>query len=231
MVANLQEEIRRLHGSTAEQSGRRNSHVLSMLPKEFRKLFANLSCRAPRYSSALLLIAACVGLAADSKAPCGGTAQIDEFAARTDAQLKRMRVRTFAASDSLHGEEWSELTDSSETEGTAASVYFDQGTPVAAFFTIQTESGDWVLFACYYFRSDGSLAKRHERLNTSYGSASVLRDAYFGCHGEAYGGLTRHLDLKTQKPKKPDPEFVDERAPLFKRVQDLPFFSLLKPRG
>jgi hypothetical protein len=136
----------------------------------------------------------------------------------------------FAATDSQQREEWRELKTPSEGEGTVASVYFDVDIPVAAFFTIQSESGDWVLYASYYFRSDGSVAKRHERLNTFYGDASVLRDAYFGCHGEAYGGATRHLDLETHKPKKPDPEFVDERAPLVKRVQGLPFFSALKHR-
>jgi hypothetical protein len=101
------------------------------------------------------------------------------------------------------------------------------GVPIVAVFTMETESGDWILDASYYFRPDGSLAKMHEHLNTFYGHATVIRDSFFGCHGEVYGSTTSHVDLKTKQPKKPDPEFVDERAPLFKRIQDLPFFTAL----
>ena len=51
----------------------------------------------------------------------------------------------------------------------------------------------------------------------------MIRTVYFGCRGEAYPGTTRHLDLKTKAPKQPDPEFVDESAPSFRHVRDLPF--------
>jgi hypothetical protein len=116
-----------------------------------------------------------------------------------------------------------------ERGGTVAALYGTDGIPAVAFFTIQSESGDWILYATYYFRpTNGSLAKRHEQLNTFFGNASVIRDSYFGCRGEVYGGTARHLDLETQAPKAPEPQFIDERAPLFKRVQSLPFFSALK---
>ncbi len=142
-----------------------------------------------------------------------------------------MKVRTFAETYSQAGSTWREVKTPIESEGTLAAVYINGGVPMAAFFTIQTESGDWVLFAEYYFRPDGTLAMRHEQLNTFIGNAMVIRDRYWGCRGEAYGGATRHLDLDTQKQKKPDPDFDDHRAPLFKRVQDLPFFSALSPRN
>ncbi len=178
----------------------------------------------PRYLGALLFIAMCKAvLAADSTVPCEDTSRIDLFAIQIDARLKRMTVRTFAETFSLRWSTWHEVKTPGEGAGTVASVYFDNNIPVAAFFTIQTESGDWVLFADYYFRPDGSLAKRHERLNTFYGNVSVLRDTYLGCHGEEYRGTTRYLDLKTQQPKEASSDFIDQRAPLFKRVQNLPF--------
>ncbi len=109
-----------------------------------------------------------------------------------------------------------------------ADVYVSGGVPAAAFFTIQTLSGDWVLYADYYFRPDGSLAKMHERLNVFHTSASVVRDTWFGCHGEAYGGTVHRFDLKTKKPRQSDSESSGERAPIFTRVQNLPFFSALR---
>jgi hypothetical protein len=170
-------------------------------------------------------------LPVDSIAPCEGTNQIDAFTVQIEAQLKRQEVRTFTEAYSQQGSIWREVKRGRESTGTTADVYVANGVPVAAFFTIQTLSGDWALYADYYFRPDGSLAKMHERLNTFHRGASVIRDAWFGCHGEAYGGTAHHLDLKTKKPTQPGPESIDERAPLFMRVQNLPFFSALKGRN
>ena len=139
-----------------------------------------------------------------------------------------MKIRTFAEASYQEHSIWNEVEGRPDAGETVAVVYVDRETTIAAFFEIQSESGDWVLFADYYFRPNRSLAKRHERLNTFYGNASVIREAYFGCHGEDFGGTTRHLDLSTQRPKAPDPEFIDEPAPLYKRVEDLPFSSALR---
>jgi hypothetical protein len=167
-------------------------------------------------------------LPVDSTAPCEGTNQIDAFTAQIEAQLKRKEVRTFAETHSLQGSIWSEVKRGRETAGTMADVYVANGIPAAAFFTIQTLSGDWVLYADYYYRPDGSLAKIHEQLNTFHASASVVRETWFGCRGEAYGGTVHHFDLKTRKPRQADPESGDQRAPIFTRVQNLPFFSALR---
>jgi hypothetical protein len=177
-------------------------------------------------------------LAVDSTVPCDNTNKIDAFAVQLDARLKGMKVRTFAETYAQPRSIWNEVKRGevkrgNESTGTVAAVYVADGLPVAAFFTIQTASGDWVLYADYYFRPDGSLARRHERLNTFRTNASVIRDAWFGCHGEAYGGTTQHVDLKTNKPKQPSadsiaPDFIDQLAPLYMRVQSLPFFSALK---
>ncbi len=143
-----------------------------------------------------------------------------------------MKVRTFIETYPQQKPVWREVKALGDGGGAAAAVYMDDaGIPVAAFFTIQTESGDWILYADYYFRPDGSLAKRHERLNTFHGNAAVIRDAFFGCRGEVHRRTSRHLDLQTKKEKRPAPEFVDEHAPLFQRIQDLPFSSALKHKN
>jgi hypothetical protein len=170
-------------------------------------------------------------LPVDSIAPCEGTNQIDAFAVQIEGQLKRKELRTFAETYSQQGPIWREVNRGRESTGTMADVYVSGGVPAAAFFTIQTLSGDWVLYADYYFRPDGSLAKMHERLNVFHTSASVVRDTWFGCHGEAYGGTVHHFDLKTKKPRQSDSESSDERAPIFTRIQNLPFFSALRSRS
>jgi hypothetical protein len=168
-------------------------------------------------------------LTVDSTAPCEGPNKIDEFAVQTDVQLKRMKASTFAETYSLQGPIWREVKPEGRA-GTVATVYVADGIPAAAFFTIQTLSGDWVLYASYYFRPDGSLAKMHERLNTFRSYTSAVRDTYFGCQGESFGGAAHHLDLKTGKPKQPDGDFIDERAPVFIHARNLPFFTALKRR-
>src|SRR5205823_3858420 len=109
---------------------------------------------------------------------------IDAYASRIDSNLKHMKVRYFADAGSSEKSDWEETKEVIQ-ESEVASVYLNENNlPVAAFFTIQTESGDWILYAAYYFRPDGSLAKKHERLNTFYGHAIVIRDVLHGCHGE-----------------------------------------------
>ena len=170
-------------------------------------------------------------LPVDSTVPCEGTNKVDAFAVRMQARLKRMEVRTFAERYSQQPSIWREVKRGSESAGTIADVYVADGVAAAAFFTIQTLSGNWVLYADYYFRPDGSLAKMHEQLNTFGTGASVVRDTYFGCRGEAYGGTVHHSGPASSSPKQHDSGSSDERAPLFLRVESLPFFSALKSRS
>ena len=65
-------------------------------------------------------------------------------------------------------------------------------------FTFQTESGDWFLSASYYFRADGTIAEKRERLNTFYGNMSVLRGTTFDSLVKTLRQEQKYLDLKTQ---------------------------------
>ena len=55
----------------------------------------------------------------------------------------------------------------------------------------------------------------------------MTKDSLYTCAGRLLSKTTHHLDLKTKLEKAPDPEFVDEDSPAYKRVQDLPFSHLL----
>lgn len=180
-----------------------------------------------------LLLAAATAVASasavDFSLPCKDVARTEKYAAQIDAAAKTFNVRSFAQTFDQDKEVWREVKAIQEVEGTGAAVYLnDANIPVAAFFTFQTESGDWILDVAYYYRLDGSLAKQHGHLNTFYGHLTVLRDAFFDCKGVKYHSSVDYLDLKTQKPVKPGPDFIDEQAPDYPAIQRLPFYPLIR---
>jgi len=107
-----------------------------------------------------------------------------------------------------------------------AYVWARKGNVVAAGFTFQSGSGDWVHFVTYYFREDGTLAKIHSRLNTFSGNVTAIRDQYYSANGRLLKETARFLDLQTQKPKK-NPNFHDDETPVYLNVRKLPFSKLL----
>ena len=111
-----------------------------------------------------------------------------------------------------------------------ANVYVDPSDlPIAAFFSFAPGAKDWVLFANYYFRADGTLAKKNELLNTTHGRVSMSRETLFGCQGEELKATQEFVDLSTKrKRKRPGDDFVDEPSRVFKRVEELPFYGALR---
>jgi hypothetical protein len=55
----------------------------------------------------------------------------------------------------------------------------------------------------------------------------VRRDWKFDFNGRLLESKEKFLDLKTESPKKPGEDFVDEETPLHHKVSDLPFLLLL----
>jgi hypothetical protein len=101
------------------------------------------------------------------------------------------------------------------------------GAVVLASYTFQSASGDWAHYVDYYFREDGSLARIHARLNTSYGNMTVLRERFYDPKGKLLSSSQQFLDMETKKKKKPGEEFTDEPIPLYRTVKALPFYTLL----
>ena len=155
---------------------------------------------------------------------CNQRDAIETYSRDFDNRLKTLPKRTFV-SEFSEQPKWT--TGGTDREGNVANLFLEDGKPIVAAFTLSSESGDWTLIATYYFRRDGTLAKMHELLNTFYGNASVIRETFFTCSGSVVPQGVEHLDLKTKKKKRPDPDFIDETSPLFKRVESLPFFDLL----
>jgi len=109
----------------------------------------------------------------------------------------------------------------------AAYVWLLGNRVVKVNFTFQSGSGDWVNYAHYCFRPDGSLAMLKSTLNTFHGEMTVERESFFSTTGTQLGSRADYLDLGSKKPKKPSPEFIDNPPPVFRTVHELPFFAVL----
>jgi len=120
-------------------------------------------------------------------------------------------------------------TDKGENIGfSAALVWTRSGRVIAANLTTQVGSGDWVLYATYCFRADGSLARIQSTLDTFHGHVTAEREWLFSSNGKQLQSAESFKDLKSQVPKKPDDSYFDVPTPVYLRDSKLPFASLLK---
>lgn len=106
---------------------------------------------------------------------------------------------------------------------------------VATVFTFFSPSGDWAQYVTHYFRSDGTAAKVVSEMRTFYGDYIVIREMYFDSRGRSLKRSTKYLDLTTKKPKKPIAELFEDNSALsrneyYKKVSNLPFYSLIKTK-
>ncbi len=109
----------------------------------------------------------------------------------------------------------------------SAYVWIRDAKVVGVFFMFQDESGDWVNYASYCFREDGSIAEVDSVLQTFYGNMLVKRAWFYAPQGALLARTMGFFDLHTEKPKTPDQAFIDEKTPQFRDVKSLPFSSLL----
>ena len=161
-------------------------------------------------------------------------ASINSYASQVDKFAKPRRDRLFAnvVSETEEEDNWREFKNAKELEKSEvsydeqANVWLKAGKALLAKFTLTSASGDWVQYLSYYFRDDGTLAKIHSQLNTFHGNVSVIKEKYFDTGGKVLRNTTRILDLKTRKPTKAR-DFMDQEITLYRRAQDLPFYTLL----
>lgn len=108
---------------------------------------------------------------------------------------------------------------------------------VLVLLALSSASGDWIHYLDYCFRADGTLAKSTSTLNTfnvshperDVGPVSKEKTRYFNPSGREVGFSSRLLDLKTGRPA-PELEknFMDHDEPRIRRLDTLPFSSLLR---
>ena len=183
----------------------------------------------------LLSLASLVtGQAPKTRSPgAAHVASINAYVKQVDRFIKTNEKRKRIFGEVGNGQDvWRECkgkvakNETAEDLDQVAYVWTRFGKVVAAAFTFQSGSRDWAHFVTYYFHADGTLAKIHSRLNTFYGNTSVIRDKYYGANGKVVRATAKYLDLQTGKPKK-NPNFQDERLPIYPNLRSLPFFNLL----
>ena len=162
-------------------------------------------------------------------------ARIKAYCQELDDYSKRNPKLRRLLADISSGEEqksrWREFKSEKDRDdaaiGDRANAWAKGVAVVLASYTFQSESGDWTHYVDYYFREDGSLAKIHARLNTFYGNMTVIRERFYNPNGRLLSSSQAFLDLKTQKKKKPDVDFIDEPISVYRTVKALPFYALL----
>ena len=158
-------------------------------------------------------------------------AQLDAF---VDAnRLDALRLAEARPSGSTAAPVWRVFASDDEREQadteSLANVWVRKGRVAVVALTLQSNSRDWVLFATYYFRPDGTLAKIDSTLNTFYGDLSVERVWFYDRNGKTLDFRAAIYDLHTRKRARPNRDFIDEVVPRYDTVRRLPFWRLVRP--
>ncbi len=173
----------------------------------------------------------------------GGIAEIQGIVRGLDLYSKRNERagRYFADVSNYESNEpakWREfrtrkaLDKAWETGGTytSANVWSKPTGEMIAVFTFSSPSGDWVQYMTNYYRADGTLAKSSAELRTFMGDIIRIQDRLYDANGKLIKEQKRYLDLKTKRPKRGKPDFMEIEAPLYTKASALPFYSLWKKR-
>jgi hypothetical protein len=169
-------------------------------------------------------------------------AQIDKYVESISALMEKQKQRIFAdvASDGKRAnwkefktEKLREAADRGDNLNENAYVWLKNDKVVAATFTNQSPSRDWVRYVTYYYREAGTLAKIESTHNTFYGDITIKRTYYFDSKGKMLKQSAKYFDLKTQKtinPKKRevDQEIIYDEVDFYKTTDKLAFIKLLK---
>lgn len=119
---------------------------------------------------------------------------------------------------------WTELDEVPSTmEDPALALVYAEGfaTPRWVFLRISGADKDrWSEDINYYFRADGSIVMRERHLQLVSANVSLVEKTYYE-HGKVLKDSTRHSALGPGKQK--IAAFLDEPAPDYMTVDDLPF--------
>jgi len=119
-----------------------------------------------------------------------------------------------------------------------AKVYLDNTLPVRVDLEMKSPSKEWVLYARYYFREDGTLQKTHSDFRR-FGAyekdkgmeqeflVKVLRDKYYDSKGKMVKKVSpRFFNMSTMREMK-DVVYKDGPWPIYSQVTQLPFYGIL----
>lgn len=113
-----------------------------------------------------------------------------------------------------------------EESYTVAFIWKKDGKTVAVNFTYSSPSGDWAHYVSYVFRADGSAASVKRELRTFMGDLVVIRISVYDEKGAELKSSKKFLDLETEKTLPEPKDFQDVDVPVYKKLSELPFFSI-----
>ena len=122
------------------------------------------------------------------------------------------------------------LTEAQFAHAFTARAWLKNGKVVAVDSDADTRSGDWGLAAEYCFREDGTLAALHSEFRNESDDYVAIRDESFDAAGATIASTSQIFDTRTHKPKKLNKQAAanEQRAPVYHKAADLPFFRLIK---
>lgn len=177
---------------------------------------------------------------------------IDGFCKAIDKVLKKLPYRVYVDTGDMikTADQWKmfknsaeaqKLCDGNETCYTACTLYYRDHRPVLASFDFSSPSGDWVTYVDYYFRANGTVMKSHCDLRRFGAIAKedlgkddeeafmvkVLEDIYYDPQGNPFhAGPPRYFNMDTKK-EVPEPSYMGGEWPDYKKLSDLPFYSII----
>jgi hypothetical protein len=119
-----------------------------------------------------------------------------------------------------------------------ATVYFGGDSPVRVDCETKSPTKEWVQYARYYFREDGTLQKTHSDFRR-FGAyerekgmeqeflVKVLRDKYYDSKGKMVKKTSPRFFNTSNGREMKDVVFTDGPWPVYSRTKMLPFYDLL----
>jgi hypothetical protein len=179
--------------------------------------------------------------------PLTGVAAIDAYCKELDSfrKGKHNRARVFSkiippdqSGETLSGN-WREFKNAKSRESDFTSdhlydvgdVWMRAGKVVVAEFEFGT-AGDWSQVVTYYFRADGGLAKMRSNYGRFMGHIRIVKDKFYDSKGKRLQTRLQCSDLEESgRRKKCSSDASEYDADVYKRVQNLPLYGVLKSRS
>jgi hypothetical protein len=123
------------------------------------------------------------------------------------------------------------LGDAQFKHSTTARVWLKDNAVVAMDTETTAGASPWLLAGEYCFRPDGTLASIHSEFRDEINEYIAVRDETFDPAGTAVADNVQYLDFRSRRPKKLTKQMAGEqRAALYKKTSELPFYRQLKTK-
>jgi hypothetical protein len=166
------------------------------------------------------------------------SAAIDRYIMNHEEADRKFIARNYPANRKQDTWEWKEVKSWDEADAyfkdyygyQDAGVHTRNGSVLYVGTDIWSESGDWYFYVNYYYDDDGRLLQVAADFRGSPDYVKILDFQYFNEYGGVLDHVIEYYDLHTGQrlTEKPHLEREIHDIPVYPKVSDLPFYSLLK---